>query len=290
MTPENVRPEAGPVRRALITAAGTDSRKLPLQHLFDARGAWKSAVQIQLDELMESGIERVGLIVRPGDRDAFAREVRGYGQSVELIVQEEPRGYGHAVLCGREFIGGEPFLLQVSDHLYVSRSQKSCTAQLLAIAAQEACPVFAVQATPEQALPYFGTVAGTLMPGKPGYYQVEQVLEKPTPTLAEQVCSVPGLRRGYYLCFFGMHILGPRVFALLERNAESPEMLGLSGALSELASGEQCLAVELDGRRVDLEARFGILRAQLALGLAGPAREELLTALTEEMAADAAGR
>lgn len=67
----------------------------------------------------------------------------------------------------------------------------------------------AVQATHESKLPYYGAVGGKLMDAARHLYQVDTVLEKPTPTEAEQQITVPGLRAGYYLCFFGMHVLTP---------------------------------------------------------------------------------
>ena len=36
----------------------------------------------------------------------------------------------------------------------------------------------------------------------------ERVIE-PTPSVAEQQLTVPGLRAGFYLCFFGVHVLTP---------------------------------------------------------------------------------
>jgi len=50
----------------------------------------------------------------------------------------------------------------------------------------------------------------------------------------------------------------------------------------------QALAAELAGRRADLEAQFGVLRAQIALGLNGSAREEILALIADELATDAA--
>jgi UTP--glucose-1-phosphate uridylyltransferase len=192
-------------------------------------------------------------------------------------------------LCGRDFVGPEPFLLQVSDHLYVSGAEKSCTRQLLDIAETEGCAVSAVQATHERHLPFYGTVAGSLLAGRQGLYHIENVIEKPTPTVAEQQCVVPGLRSGHYLCFFGMHVLTPTVFALLgeETTINPTAKLGLSPALARLHSREKYLAAELAGRRADLEAQFGVLRAQVALALNGSAREEILALLVEELAIDA---
>lgn len=280
------------VKHALITAAGPDSRRLPMQHLNDRQGDWKAAMVIQLEELFEAGIEEAGVVVGPAERSAYAQLLSGFGARVTLIEQSQPDGYGGAVLCGKEFTAGRPFLLQVSDHLYVSDGEASCTRQLLAVAAEQGCAVSAVQATHESHLQFYGTVAGLLCPGRSGLYAVENVYEKPTPTVAEQSCVVPGLRSGFYLCFFGMHVLGPSIFHLLEEEMAKSGggRIGLTPALARLAGREKYLAAELHGRRADLEARFGVLRAQLALGLAGPARTELLAILAEELSLDAARR
>lgn len=277
------------VKHALITAAGADERRLPLQNLTDRRGEWKPVIIIQIDEMLEAGIERVGVVIRPADRPAYETVLAPYGQRVALVEQPQALGYGHAVLCGREFIGPHSFLLQVSDHLYVGGGEKSCTAQLLELARTEGCALSAVQPTPESQLCHYGTIAGSLVPGRRDLYHVENVIEKPTPTVAEQTCVVPGLRLGHYLCFFGMHVLTPAVFDLLDaaQRAAPAEKLGLSPALASLANREKYLAARLSGRRADLEARLGVFRAQLALGLHGPSRDAILAVLAEELALDA---
>jgi UTP--glucose-1-phosphate uridylyltransferase len=277
---------AAHIRKAIITAAGPNQRRLPLQALTDRQGQSKPAIAIILEEMLSAGLERVGLIVSPADRAAYESVLAPWAKSLSVIEQPAPNGYGHAVLCARDFVGLEPFLLQVSDHLYVSHEEKSCTRQLLDLAEAENCAVSAVQATHESLLRFYGTVTGSLSGGRKGLYQIENVIEKPTPTVAEQQCVVPGLRNGHYLCFFGMHVLTPQVFALLSEDAAAPKF-GLSPALARLALREKYLAVELAGRRADLEANFGVLRAQIALGLNGSARDDLLSLLAEELANDA---
>jgi UTP--glucose-1-phosphate uridylyltransferase len=283
-------PMAQKITQALITAAGPRQRRIPLQTLTDRGGDMKPAVVIMIDEMRAAGIERVGVVVNPGDRAAYEAVLEPFGEMLTLIEQADPRGYGHAVLAGRDFCAGLPFLLQVSDHLYVTHREESCTRQLLELAAEEGCPVSAVQPTHERFLRFYGTVAGTLAAGRPGVYQVDHVIEKPSPTLAEQTCVVPGLRSGHYLCFFGMHVLTPVVFDLLEVDARVEGAFGLTPALARLAQRGKYLAVELDGRRADLEAHFGLLRAQIALALRGSGREELLALLAEELALDASKR
>ena len=65
------------------------------------------------------------------------------------------------------------------------------------------------------------------MPGRSGLYRVETVIEKPTPTEAEQRLMVPGLRAGYYLCFFGIHVLTPTVMDILGRMLAGAPVLRL---------------------------------------------------------------
>lgn len=278
-----------PIKKAIITAAGPSQRRLPLQALTDRHGDSKPAIAIILEEMLAAGLEKVGVVVSAADRSAYEAVLAPFASSLTFLVQSAPNGYGDAVLCGREFVGAESFLLQVSDHVYVSGAEKSCTRQLLDIAEAETCAASAVQATHESQLRFFGTVAGSLLAGRKGLYQIENVIEKPTPTVAEQHCVVPGLRSGHYLCFFGMHVLPPTVFTLLSEDAaaQTNVKVGLSPALARLASREKYLAAELSGRRADLEAHFGVLRAQIALALNGSARDDMLALLAEELAIDA---
>jgi UTP--glucose-1-phosphate uridylyltransferase len=177
--------------------------------------------------------------------------------------------------------------------LYVSRSSEGCAQQLVKLAEREACAVSAVQATREHLLPYFGVVGGQRVRERSRLYRVETVLEKPTPTNAEQQLIVPGLRAGHYLCFFGMHVLTPSIFALLEAHVKAAGSQGgvtLSAALNQLAQQELYLALEMDDFRYDIGVKYGLLSAQIALALNGRDRDLVLSRLLELLAAREMGR
>ncbi len=274
------------IQKALITAAGQSQRTLPLQTLVDRDGGPKTALAIIVEEALTAGIDEIGIVVHPGDQAAYAGAAGIHARRLHFIEQAEPRGYAHAVACGRDFIGRNPFLLLVGDHVYVSREKRCCARQLVEIAEAHQCVVSAVQATHESKLPYFGAIGGRLIGGHTGLFEVMDVLEKPTPTEAEQRLIVPGLRAGNYLCFFGMHVLTPTVFDLLaEMLARDHAGLPLSAALARLARRERYLAHEIRGRRYDIGAKYGLLTAQLALGLDGADRDEVLTGLVDLLAA-----
>ena len=183
--------------------------------------------------------------------------------------------------CG--FVGDEPFLHFVGDHLYVSDVPARCAEQLVETARRENCAVSAVQPTRESMLPWFGAVGGRRVPHAHRLYEIDTVLEKPTPTQAEQELIVPGLRAGHYLCFFGMHVLTPAVFDLLS-SADASGRRNLSGALSRLARQERYLAHQVQGARYDLGLPYGLLTAQMALALSGRDRSHVLAQIVELLA------
>jgi UTP--glucose-1-phosphate uridylyltransferase len=266
------------IRKAVITAAGRSQRSLPLQTLIDRDGVEKHVLRIIVEEALRADVEEIAMVVSPGDEAAYARVAGDHAGRLLFIPQPEPLGYGHAVLCARAFVGQEPFLHLVGDHLYISRTDKGCAQRLVEVATAQACAVSAVQATRENQLTRFGAVGGQRVAGSPDLYRVETVIEKPTPTEAEQRLVVPGMRAGHYLCFFGMHVLTPTVMEFLGPGR------GLSDALAEVARREQYLALEFQDRRYDIGVRYGVLNAQLALALSGCQRDEVLSQLLELLA------
>ena len=276
------------IRKAVITAAGRGQRALPLQTLVDRDGSQKSCLRVILDEALSTGVEEVCVVVNPGD-EATYREAAG-DAAARLHFAEQPvaRGYGHALHCARRFVGSDPFLHLVSDHLYISGTQWRCAQQLVRAAEDNDCAVSGVQSTRESVLTYYGTVGGRRVQGAGDLYEVENVVEKPTPTEAEQTLIVPGLRAGHYLCFFGMHVLTPAVMDLLEALVEDRTHSGpvqLSPALARLAGRERYLALEVQGLRYNIGLKYGLLFAQLALALDGHDREEILAQMVELLAA-----
>ena len=273
------------ITKAVITAASRHQHHLPLQSLVDRDGESKSALSIILDEVERAGVNEIAVIVAPGDPTAYQASAGIHASRLTFIEQPEPLGYANAVHCAKEFTGNEPFLLLVGDHLYVTGSDRGCAQQLVELAAAENCAVSAVQATHESKLPYYGAVGGRRLSNRAGIYEVTEILEKPTPTQAEQQLLVPGLRAGHYLCFFGMHVLPPSAMDVIGAMLTSqPPIKALSPALAELSRRERYLAAEIQGRRYDIGARYGLLTAQMALALEGHDRDEVMSVLLELLA------
>jgi UTP--glucose-1-phosphate uridylyltransferase len=311
------------IRRAVITAAARGERLYPVADtiqkamlpVVDLDGLHKPVIQIIAEEAFSSGIEEICVVCAPGDgeryvsaftslRDNLVKSYKGSDWAtqqadkidyllsrLQFAEQAEALGYGHAVYCARDFVQGEPFLLLLGDYLYVSAlAGQRCAAQLVALATQQECSVSAVNPTIEHQIGRYGTLTGKHVPAQQGVYEIEKIIEKPSLSTAELELQTSGLRAGYYLCFFGMHVLTPTIFNILERHqSQNSGNLLLTPALQELAETEKYLALEVKGTRYDLSRRHGLLRAQLALGLAGEAHDETLTTMVE-LLAEANGR
>lgn len=279
------------IERAVITAAGKGQRDLPLQTLVDRDGVTRSALAILLREVLDAGIRKVAIVVRPGDEAAYREAAGDHAELLHFLPQAEPKGYGHALFLAKAFTCGEAFLHLVGDHLSVSDSPQSCARQLVEVARAQSCAVSAVQATRETKLSLYGAVGGLKVSGAEGLYRVECVREKPTPTQAEQELVVPGLRAAHYLCFFGMHVLTPGVMEALETLiASGREGIPLSDALNLTAGREKYLALEVKGHRHNIGIPYGLFYAQLALALRGVDRDTVLSDLVALLAQRDGGR
>jgi UTP--glucose-1-phosphate uridylyltransferase len=258
-----------------------------MQTLFDQQGVERSVLSLVVREAVRAGITDVCIVVWPGDEEPYARLLADDGARLTFVVQQEARGYAHAVFSSRSFVKDEPFLHFVGDHIYVGQEASGSAKGLVEAAAAEGCAISAVQVTRESLLPFYGTVGGQPVTGKPGLYRVETVREKPTPTEAEQDLIVPGLRSGQYLCFYGMHVLTPAIFAILSEmlDAGATGRVSLSAALAVLAERQQYLAMIQTGQRFDVGVKYGLFTAQLALALSGQDRDNVLTHLVNVLAA-----
>src|SRR6516164_5521405 len=114
------------IRKAIITAAGKNQRTLPLQSLVDRDGVTKTALAIIVEEILSAGIEKIGVVISPGDEPAYRVAAGVHAGRLTFIEQSEPRGYAHAIFSASGFCDGDPFLLLVGDHLYLSATEKGC--------------------------------------------------------------------------------------------------------------------------------------------------------------------
>jgi UTP--glucose-1-phosphate uridylyltransferase len=273
--------ETWKIKKALITSAGPDQRTLPLQTLIDRKRMKRTVLEIQIDEILSAGISQIGIVIHPDDEDIFRHNLWNYPGMIEYIPQPEARGYGHAILCARPFLEGEPFLHLVGDHLFLNQTGDNVALRIIQHARENSCSVSGVQQTRESLIGNFGTIGAERFQGTSNLFRVTQVVEKPVPSFAEHHLLVPGLRMGHYLCFFGVHVFSPAILTLLDKRFQESngQKLGLSESLNDLARTTRYLALESNDWRFDIGQDYGLLKAQIALSLTGIDRDLLLTEL-----------
>lgn len=305
------------VRKAVITAAGRGTRQYPastavqkeLFPLVDRDGLTKPVIQIIAEEALDSGIEQICIVTQPGEerlyREYFRRmndeeskrfrdkdwaileseRLGSLGERLSFAEQHTPDGFGHAVYQAKQFVGDEPFLLLLGDHVYISETRDRCAAQLVRIFEQymlDACT--GVQPTQERHLHAFGTIRGKPVDPGRGIYKAELIIEKPSIDVAREQLVTPGLPAGNYLSHFGIHVFSPRIFDSLEHlirnDLRDKGEIQLTAAQEHLRQQTDKYWVAIDrGQRYDTGVPYGLMETQLALGLNGVHRTEMCEAI-----------
>lgn len=293
------------IRKAVIPLAGHGLRMLPatravrkaLFPIVDVRGRVCPVLQLITEEAVSAGIEEIGLVIAPEDeatiRAYFSRlpgplksaignradllaaaEFPGeLAERLTFITQDRPRGFGDAVLRAKTWTGGDPVLVMLGDHLYLSGEDRCCARQLLDAFAELQAPVSGVIRKSVDDISKFGTVSGRPVPRRNGLYELDTVVEKPGPALARERLRVAGMPADTYLCWFGLHAMTPGIFDCLERMERDGAAVGgelqLTEAQAMLSTQRTYFALEINGDHFDTGSPEGYVEAVAAF--AGPA-------------------
>jgi UTP-glucose-1-phosphate uridylyltransferase len=274
------------VRKAVIPAAGFGGSLFPATKLIqkeffpviDRDGIAKPAILLIVEEAIRAGIEDVIIIVQESARQNFdtffhekltienfnklprsfqqyAAEILEIGKRVRFVVQKNQHGFGHAVLCAKDLVGDEPFLLMLGDHIYRSDIEISCAQQLIDMYQLHGKNMVGLRYSPERSIAHFGTVAGNWIEDGQ-LLNVTEFTEKPTVDYARSNLRVTGLPDEQYLTVFGQYILSPQIFTLLEEQiSNNIRHLGeyqLTPALDRLRQYDGFLGVTVKGTRYDI--------------------------------------
>ena len=235
------------VRKAVIPIAGLGTRHFPASHavkkemfpIVGPDGIARALFHYHLLELEAAGIEEICIIVQPGEDemvraylrgpgDAYlkrlekypallreAEQMRGFEKRVRFAVQRQQEGYGHAVFQTKDFAAGKMVLLGLGDHLF--RGTPSPYRELAETAKiSGGKSVSAVNRIGADDLKGFGTIAGMRRAGNPRLIDVSLIIEKPGLAVAQEKLRVDDLPAGTWLGWFGLHLLAPSIYDVLE--------------------------------------------------------------------------
>lgn len=270
-----------PVRRAVILAAGLGTRMLPATKAVPKEMlpiVDKPALQYAVEEAVAGGIREIIFVVAEGK--AAVREHFSAGGRTEALVaargdadldalvrgpaelarfhyvqQEEPLGPGDAVLCARELLEGDPFVLMFPDDLILGRS---CVAEIVEAHERTGASIVAVERVSPAEVSQYGIVdpAG---PGDP--IPLRGLVEKPSAADAPSDLGI-----------VGRYVL---TSSALERIAAAPTGKGgeryiTEGLAAEIKAGQPVFAATFTGRRFDTGRPAGYLAASVAAALERP--------------------
>jgi UTP--glucose-1-phosphate uridylyltransferase len=238
-----------PVRKAVIPIAGLGTRHFPASHavkkelfpIVGADGIARALFHYHLLELAEAGIEEICIIVQPGEEEMVRHYLRGPGddylkrlqkypallreaermkiflERICFAVQREQEGYGHAVFQTKDFAAEEMVLLVLGDHLFRGKpvSPYRELADMAKISGGKS--VSAVNRISADELKGYGTIAGQRRAENQRLIDVSLIIEKPPVAVAREKLRVNDLPAGTWLGWFGMHLLAPSIYEVLEK-------------------------------------------------------------------------
>jgi len=279
------------IRKAVIPAAGLGTRFLPatkavpkeLLPIVDT-----PTIQYIVAEAVAAGVRDVILICARG-KDSIVdhfdiageleaqlersgkldlkKQIRDIARMANVVTvrQQEPLGLGHAVLCARDVVGDEPFIVMLGDDIIDAKVP--ATKQLADCWDRHGLGTVALMEVPPVETSMYGIAAGTVLDDRT--LRIERLVEKPRRDAPSNLAVI------------GRYVLPPRIFEILDA---IPSGVGgeiqLTDALAVLAREDGLLGYRFEGDRYDAGDRFGYLKANIAFALkrpdlAGPLREFL---------------
>jgi len=274
------------VRKAVIPAAGFGTRLFPatkavkkeLFPVIDSTGRAKPVILAIVEEAVSAGIEEVCILVQSSDRELFEeifctppkvenfnklpKESQKYseylmdvGHRITFLSQDVQDGFGHAVYCAKDWVGDEPFLLLLGDHLYASDTDVPCSRQLLDAYELAGQSVVGLKETPLEEVRHFGCAAGDWVGGE-RLLSVTEFAEKPDIEYAREHLHIEGMADDVFLTVFGQYVLSPKIFGYLEENIKGnireKGEFQLTSCLDRLRKEEGIYGYLVKGRRFDI--------------------------------------
>ncbi|HUN48439.1 MAG TPA: UTP--glucose-1-phosphate uridylyltransferase GalU [Stellaceae bacterium] len=243
------------VDKPLIQYAVEEAQAAGIEEFIFVTGRAKSAIEDHFDQSYE-----LESTLRERGKTAQLVELNNWlpkpGQ-VAYTRQQQPLGLGHAVLCARDLVHGEPFAVLLADDLILGKTP--CLKQMVEARQAGGGSMIAVMDVPRNHVGRYGILDVEKDDGR--LVAVKGLVEKPAPEKAPSTLGI-----------IGRYILEPEVFDHLGQIGRgSGNEIQLTDALARMIGGNKPFhGLRFEGRRFDCGDKIGFLHANLAFALARP--------------------
>ncbi|RME34464.1 MAG: UTP--glucose-1-phosphate uridylyltransferase [Gammaproteobacteria bacterium] len=278
-----------PVRKAVFPVAGLGTRFLPATKANPKEMlpvVDKPLIQYAAEEAVAAGITELIFVTGRNKRSIPDHFDKAYELEAELerknkrellemvrnilpphvsciyIRQPEALGLGHAVLCARPVVEGEPFAVLLADDLICNDGGKGSLQQMVEVHGRYSSGVIAVERVPREHTGRYGIVE--VQEVEPRLGRMHSIVEKPAPEDAPSELGV-----------VGRYILPPEIIPILEGTQPGAGgEIQLTDAIATLLGQKAVYALEFEGRRYDCGSKLGYLQATVELALQHPELRE----------------
>lgn len=285
------------ITKAVIPAAGFGTRVLPAtknmpKEMFPIVD--KPTIQYIVEEAVNAGITDILIItnrgkdlmedhfdaspelealLEKGGKTELLKTVQSISNlaNISFIRQKEMKGLGHAVLKAKSFVGNDPFAVMYGDGVIISKTP--AIKQLIDCYGEYGEGVIGVKKVDEKDIHKYGSLKVERL--HDNVFKCTDMIEKPQ--TKEDVMSLYSI--------LDRCVLPAEIFEILEHT--KPGIGGeiqLTDAMREIAVTKGMTAVEFEGKRYDMGNKFGILQAQIEVGLAHPETSEQLRKYIKDIA------
>lgn len=280
------------IRKAVLPVAGLGTRVLPATKVIPKEMlpiVDKPTLQYIVEEAVAAGVEEIIFVTsrskrsiedhfdvfpeleqaleRKGKRKELA-ELRAFQEMATYtsVRQPEPLGLGHAVLCAKDLVGDEPFIVMLGD--IIIPPETPCLPQLIEVYERYGGSVLSLVPLPPEVVPTYGIAAVEELPNNA--LKITHLVEKPA---LEESPSDLGV--------YGRYVLTPDIFALLEQTPPGKGgEIQVTDAIEMQARAGKCYGMRFTGERFDTGTPLGLLTTSISFALKRP---ELATDLRAYM-------
>lgn len=268
-----------PIQKLVILTAGLGTRFFPVTKAIPKAMLPildKPIIQLLVEEAESCGIKEIAIVISEGHESIIRHFTPNEGlekilvtrgkteliaemQRVEsmanfhFIVQDEPMGDGHALLCAQEFLGDEPFAVLFGDDLI--DHETPALKQLLETYQSLGTPVLCTQEVKTEELSSYGVLDPGPNSENDKNLEIRGLVEKPTPAQAPSNWGI-----------IGKYICTPQVLHTLKESQSSHpdgELRLIDAFIRMLRKGLPLHARKIQGTRFDTGSKEGWLAANL---------------------------